>query len=149
MSAEKKKPSPEEIVRGILEMDDGRDDEADVAAMTKEEVALELKAAGVDMDEMRRRTERELDMLRAKGAPAPVVPLTRRRALRWSLLAAALVAAALAAMPAIEMLASHTEPSAPRDKARREVELVNPDEPSRQLPTLAPGDTSQDAARAP
>jgi hypothetical protein len=130
--------------------------------MTPEELALELRAGGLDPEKRRRSSERATAMIRdalakveaaersnteaqppkSLPAAAPVVSLPRRRVLRWSLLVAALIAAALAALPAIEMLARDKPNVPPRNKAPR-VMLVQPQtppttEPSQEhnLPTL-------------
>jgi hypothetical protein len=143
MSEPRKKPSADELVREILADDP---DAQELLAMSPAEVERELEAGGFDLERARKQTARQLERLRAAAgagapearAPAQVVPLARRRALRWSLLAAALVALALAAMPAIEMLATDTGDAPRRGKARHDLELE--DKPPAPLPALAPGE---------
>jgi hypothetical protein len=127
MTEPQNKPSPEELMNELLEDEPECDDAADLASMTSDELDLELKAGGYTPDKLRKSVEREMEMIRAAGEQvetpvcanngeattqsaspmASVVPFRRRRARRWTMLAAALVAAALAAMPAVELIASH------------------------------------------
>jgi hypothetical protein len=127
MSEDRKKPSPEEVVRQVLG-DEGDDDAREIANMTQEEVERELVRGGFDLARVRADTERQLAQIERAiekaEARAPVVPIPRRRVLRWSLLAAALVAAALAAIPAVEMFAENSAAPDRRDKAPREVQVA-------------------------
>jgi hypothetical protein len=163
MSTPRKKLSPGEFMRQVLEDDPDRGEAEAFEAMTDEEVERDIDAHGDDRELMQRAFEREMEMINAaakldaaatkvdtkapksdtevptNGTSAPknyakapsapqvgaaVVPFQRRRALRWSLLVAAVIAAALAALPAIEMFASNVDPIAPtRDKAPHGVEF--------------------------
>jgi hypothetical protein len=131
--------NPEDVVRRILVMDD---EVERIDSMTKEELESALRSAGADAGEMRARANRDLERILA--AHAPVIPLHRRRVLRFSLAAAALVAAALAAMPVIETIAESPSPRAsPRDKGQHELRVARvPEDPGRAgqqaLPATAP-----------
>jgi hypothetical protein len=117
MTEPRKKLSEEELVRQILADDRDADDEAEIASMTKEELERELAAGGLDPEKVRRDAARDLARLKQR-------PMPRRRALTWSLLAAAALAAA--AIPIVTSLTSGPEPvAAPRDKALHGVEIAH------------------------